>query len=1251
MKRGAWIGSGLWTYALIGLAFALAAPDALPADNIREIKRKLWVLGELSGTNLDGEEDRGYRDSLARFASTRNLRVSNDDEAASLLDRAIDEKTRQVAGPYDDPLPFDRPSFSGDWVAKLVIDAEDNVVLAGSCSNIARFRLDTGLPAKSFPGAPGLNFTYSSSMDEIICLAAWDDKAQGLVVIDAITGMLEDFILLPGMDSFSLGHLEVDGTGTAVWVFGTNGLWAVDLVTREARRVVSKLPDNLPQNIAVSDDGSLVAIEFTYGMKSGKKGFPKEIRTYDATTGRQLSAVFDVEGLTLAPQGDRYLAEKEDVYQVLDARTGKRLFSKKFEGINPEEGMVFTSDGSGVLLAHYDDEETRSILRWDFASGGVTTISHIGQTGKHVRFDEQRGEAYTVGSDGVFRYRLQTGEALTPPRAVDRIEFVAAAVSPDGKTAVGIGLDSAYVLDTESGQVRHLTISGCTIGSSVDLSNSTSPVSFSNNRRLALGCEDGSIKDMDIETGVVFPVGNFSDDGPAHLVTSPDGFYLAAIYSDHSDGKSEYTLIVAERSTGRVILRRKTAERLSGLGFADAGRRVLYGEGHFAVVIDIDSGKRVAGQELKLEMTKSGRTTRWYWGSVGWVIPDSETGDDTLFSATGTGGLVYSYAQGKFSLRAGNLWASNDSVAGFARWGRVKALADQKLVTVQGAGGPAIGRLGADQWASRHAPVGGEVLALGAQNKGRFVVVTDIGGILLYDPKRAAPIMTTVLSENGNWLSRIDGGYFAGTRGAAENLFLAPSVHETITVDSLFDTLYRPDLVVNAASGVAPDRQADPGEGIKTLLKDGLPPTVAIVSPSNNGTADDERIVAKANIIPSTGGVGRIEWRVNGIVRVARNLTSGAAVRQGEPIAVEDRLLLEPGNNLVELSVFNAANGIASIPATINVNWGDPASSAPPRLFVLAVGINRYWDSRLSLNFATDDASEIVRGFKLAGGDLFDDVKSWLITNEQATREGIGLAFDDIARSIRSTDVFVLFVAGHGKTLDGRYFFLPHDFKYSGEASIAAQGIGQDHWQAWMTRVATRKSLLMFDTCESGTLTQERTTRGFDRLAALDRLTRATGRSILAASSDDGPALEGFQGHGIFAYSVLEGLGVADSNRTGLIQVTALASHVGARVPDLSYGKFGIRQVPQMKLIGEDFAIGKAVSALSAVADDFVPAQPTHVVVSLAPLTDAKASATGETLAPGALLRVVFEAGGRSEVARAGKRIGFVPTTSLAPMH
>src|SRR5205823_695173 len=157
-------------------------------------------------------------------------------------------------------------------------------------------------------------------------------------------------------------------------------------------------------------------------------------------------------------------------------------------------------------------------------------------------------------------------------------------------------------------------------------------------------------------------------------------------------------------------------------------------------------------------------------------------------------------------------------------------------------------------------------------------------------------------------------------------------------------------------------------------------------------------------------------------------------------------------------------------------------------------------------------------------------------------REKLDATFAKLAAEIRNGDVFVFFIAGHGRTIDGRYYFVPQDFRYRDEASFAEAAIAQEQWQKWFSSVAARKSVLIYDTCESGTVAADDapTTRGLERVieqaSAIERLRRATGKLILAASTDDKPALEGFQGHGVFSYAILEGLQKATVNKDGLIE-------------------------------------------------------------------------------------------------------------------
>lgn len=93
------------------------------------------------------------------------------------------------------------------------------------------------------------------------------------------------------------------------------------------------------------------------------------------------------------------------------------------------------------------------------------------------------------------------------------------------------------------------------------------------------------------------------------------------------------------------------------------------------------------------------------------------------------------------------------------------------------------------------------------------------------------------------------------------------------------------------------------------------------------------------------------------------------------------------------------------------------------------------------------------------------------------------------------TDGFVLCLAGHGKTIDGRYYFVPQNFVIDGEfsessidAAVRTKAIAQEQWQQWFASIPARKSVILFDTCDSGTLTDDAETRQLQGGSANDRL-------------------------------------------------------------------------------------------------------------------------------------------------------------------
>jgi uncharacterized caspase-like protein len=176
--------------------------------------------------------------------------------------------------------------------------------------------------------------------------------------------------------------------------------------------------------------------------------------------------------------------------------------------------------------------------------------------------------------------------------------------------------------------------------------------------------------------------------------------------------------------------------------------------------------------------------------------------------------------------------------------------------------------------------------------------------------------------------------------------------------------------------------------------------------------------------------------------------------------------------------------------------------------------------------------------------------------------------------------MFIFYLAGHGVTLDGRYYFLPRDFRYTNDDAVRTNAVNQDHFQRWLAEVPARKSLVLIDTCESGSFSQSKVvTRGMAEKAAIAKLTRATGRATIVASTDTQPAVEGYKGHGVFTYVILEGLEHADSkfgNRDGYTGLFELAAYINDQVPAITMSAFNFEQIPQVHLVGMDFPLGVA---------------------------------------------------------------------------
>lgn len=479
------------------------------------------------------------------------------------------------------------------------------------------------------------------------------------------------------------------------------------------------------------------------------------------------------------------------------------------------------------------------------------------------------------------------------------------------------------------------------------------------------------------------------------------------------------------------------------------------------------------------------------------------------------------------------------------------------------------------------------VLSVAFSNDGKTMMSSsEDGTIKLWDLGTGRLRYSAVSTSKGEWLAWTPEGFFAGTEWATHHFVDIVDEMKVVGIDQVYNIYYRPDLVEAKAEGKDISAFAI-GLDLATLLHSGgLPPQVEIETPAAPSTTTERDITLRFKVTDQGGGVGTVTIFNGDTPLVVSEGTRGLKViGVGAPkdssqlalgISYESVLTLHGGANTIAVSAYNAKGTIESNRASVEVVYGTTIVTKPS-LYILAVAVQKYRDRDLALKYSVDDATALSTALQKQAGALYQGVHVATLFDDQVTKEGFSSAFDALSKVVAPDDVFVLYFAGHGVTnaQDGEYYFLPVNFRYNGAESIAEQGISKNDILANMTKITAQKSLLLFDTCNSGSLLKDSPVgRGIEEKTAVDRLKHAVGRALIVASGDDQSALEGYENHGVFTYVLLQGLsGAAVVGDSGYISVTGLTSYVVNTVPDLTYKKWGYEQDPQSELPKQDFPL------------------------------------------------------------------------------
>ncbi len=493
------------------------------------------------------------------------------------------------------------------------------------------------------------------------------------------------------------------------------------------------------------------------------------------------------------------------------------------------------------------------------------------------------------------------------------------------------------------------------------------------------------------------------------------------------------------------------------------------------------------------------------------------------------------------------------------------------------------------------------VWSLALSPNGKLILSGGDASTRLWDFSTAEELATMVSFENGEWVVITSNGYYNSSEKGAQYLKVQFEGKD-YTVDQFYDVFYRPDIVA------AKLRREDISNLVTITMKDAIkspPPTVEITPLRDT---DSPRVKFCYQARNAGGGIGEVRLFHNGKLiqsdgyykEMARStsadmqlaaLNSRAiysdmhslslrAKTDAAPISARPKgdLFEEcreietiPGENEVSLAAFNASNTVQSSIKTISFKSGTKPEA--PHLYILAVGIDQFRDSAISLKYAAKDAKELEEKLKTQSATLYrpEDIHYTLLTDKEATKAAILDRINQLAATIKPQDSFILFVAGHGVLLQSQYYMLTHDF--SGKVSSDSM-IGSNEIVEMSKKIKALSQLFIFDTCHAG---------GVDTIvsglydARMSVLAKKMGLHIYASAGDKQAAIDGYKGNGLFTYSLLDGLNnnkEADKNKDGKVTIVGLGEYSKKMTTNISK-EIGHSQTPLIINFGKDGPVYK----------------------------------------------------------------------------
>lgn len=504
-----------------------------------------------------------------------------------------------------------------------------------------------------------------------------------------------------------------------------------------------------------------------------------------------------------------------------------------------------------------------------------------------------------------------------------------------------------------------------------------------------------------------------------------------------------------------------------------------------------------------------------------WAFPPRQYQEDAVTALCWTAqGPVAGLASGGIVARVGGPLPEphGGAVTALATHGeRLASASRDRTATVRDLQGRVLHHLAGHTWGLTGAAFhpDGRVLLTGS----------DDGTVRAWSVETGRQLAAAMAMDAGDWLVTSPEGFVDGSLEGMQKVRwrFSDRIRDTISPEHFLADFYHPGLLAEVVARAlpVPDLLRERGDrryALEIARKDRTLPEVAVLPPRPE---PGRRVRVRVQLTPAPSGVRDVRLFRDGTLaafwpgpRTERVLEATVPVRSGR--------------NVFKAYAFNGDNVKSRDSAPVDaVGAGE---SRPGRTLAVLIGIDEYQDQALALTCAGADARLLDETLRRRAPGA---VETRVLTDGQATREGILDALQWLVRTAQPEDLAVISYAGHGVRWQGRFYLLPQDFVPAvasrDVARFEAAALGDRELESALLPLQAGTSLLVLDACHSGAALEGEDWRlGPLNARGLGQLAWEKGMSVLAASQSQEAAREAREvagrplGHGLLSWTLAQ---------------------------------------------------------------------------------------------------------------------------------